>query len=163
MEKITLWIMAVLLVSSCATRQEKSFNYYQKNKGELAQLCDEEFPFKEEYIPGIPIIIRDTIFSESEIEIPCPESTPENPKPTVKCPEIIIKESTKTTDTLKVESQRKIKSLEFEIKNLKAEIRKKDETIEKQLKKIEKYKNFKAIGWILLIIIGAGFLIKIFR
>lgn len=163
--KNLLLFFFVLMLFSCATRQEKSYNYYQKNKGELAQLCNDEFPFREEYIPGIPEVKTDTVYSKKVVEIPCPEPTPENPKPTVKCPpeKTIIKEIY-IRDTIKVESSRKTKALEFEIQKLKKELQKKEEAIQKQNKQISKYKNFKTIGWTLsLLLLGIGLVIRIFK
>lgn len=164
MEKVIVLFIGILIITGCATRQEKSYNYYQKNKGELAQLCNDEFPFKEEYIPGIPEVIRDTVYSLSEIEIPCPEPTPQNPKPSVKCPpQKTIVEKVFIRDTIKVESSRKTKALEFEIQNLKNEINRKNKFLEKQKKQIGQYKTIRTIGWILLLLIGAGIILKIFK
>lgn len=155
-------IIAILLIASlfsCATRKERAFNYYQKNKGELAQLCNDEFPFKEEYIPGIPEVKTDTIYSSTVLEIPCPEPTPENPRPSVKCPpQKTIVQETVIRDTIKVESTRHLKALNFEIATLKEDLA----TCTDSLAKSEK-QNSTLRSWltILGIIIGIYFLSKI--
>lgn len=148
-------LVAILLIASlfsCATRKEKAFNYYQKNKGELAQLCNDEFPFKEEYIPGIPEVKTDTIYSNEVVEIPCPEPTPEIPRPSVKCPpQKTIVQETVVRDTIKVESTRHIKALNFEIATLKESLASCTDSLAKSEKQNKTYSN-----WLMIVAIVFG-------
>lgn len=121
------------------------------NKGELAILCDDEFPSDTiKIIPGLPVIKTDTIFSKTQIEIPCPEPTPENPKPSVKCPpEKIITITEKQTDTAVVPNLKKERALEYKLENAQSDL-------QKQKRKTEHYKKaliFSVIAFIVLLFI----------
>lgn len=109
-------ILIILIAFSSCTTQKKATNWMLNNKGELAILCDDEFPFVPKYIEGETIIVRDTI-PGVPVEIPCPEPTPENPKPSVKCPPCDqVKETHTRIDTVEVESGRKTKALETKLR-----------------------------------------------
>lgn len=113
--KTIFWICGLVLVSSCVNQQKIAKRYYQDNKGELAVLCDDEFPNEPiKIIQGETIIKTDTVKIPGQV-IPCPEPTPDNPHPTITCPpNTIIKTVEHRVDTLQVVDQQRIKALEFQ-------------------------------------------------
>lgn len=98
-------IACALIVFGCASEQKlkkKATEYFQTHPTELAELCIEEFPTPDViYIPGDTIVEYKSIIHPG-VYLPCPDPTPENPNPTVKCPDCkeIIKVITKT-DTIR--------------------------------------------------------------
>lgn len=114
--KTILLIFALLFISSCATRQEKAFNYYQKNKGELAQLCVAEFPNDTlKIIKGETKITTDTVFSTQTVKVPCPPAEP-GKVVFAECPpaQTVYKTITRT-DTIVITDTQKTKALEFSL------------------------------------------------
>jgi len=146
---ILILIVVVMMTLSCASKKDKAHAYFSQNKGELAEFCELEFPSKEvEYIEGDTIVINDTIVSETQIEIPCPDPTPENPKPTVKCPEekIIIRESVRV-DTVRVENTQKIRALQ----SRNSRLEKQNEDLSDSVSALQKWRL-----WLLIIALALG-------
>lgn len=87
------WIIVMVFITGCATTEKKAKNYYLTHKDELAELCKDCFPVKQEYIKGKDIYLpQDTVFIKGdtvEIQGDCPDGT----KVKIKCP---------PSDTLKV-------------------------------------------------------------
>lgn len=130
------------------------------NKGELAILCDDEFPFVPKYIEGETIIVRDTI-PGVPIEIPCPEPTAENPKPSVKCPPCDkIKETHTRIDTVEVESGRKTKALETKLRKAEDELIATKTKLEAANQKNKKQKVSQVIFGAIALILGAIMIIR---
>lgn len=167
MKNLILFVITASLLVSCATeakQRKKAKDFYLTHPTELAEFCMEEFPIPEidrEVIPG------DTIYKEKIIHVPgeeieCPEPTPENPKPKVKCPDCESKIIEKTIrDTLKVtvKDTREIKVLTENNVILKQE----NEKLKDKLNKTKSTRN--NLIWIVIFFISglAVFLgIKIF-
>lgn len=153
---IAIFIVLILMTLSCASKKDKAHAYFSQNKGELAEFCELEFPSKEvEYIEGDTIVINDTIVSETQIEIPCPDPTPENPKPTVKCPEekIIVRESVRV-DTVRVENTQKIRALQ----SRNSRLEKQNEDLSDSVSVLQKWRL-----WLLIIALALGVVLIIKR
>lgn len=85
-----------------------------KKRGQLPQVCADNFPPNLKPKPGIPIIIRDTQRIPGPA-IPCPKDSSK----TVKCPDsFIIHDSTHVTDTLPVIDSARIVQLKGVIDGL---------------------------------------------
>lgn len=105
--KITIAAMLMLIFSCNAEKQlakkeKQAKEFYQTHPTELAELCIEEFPTPDViYIPGDTIVEYKSIIHPG-VYLPCPDPTPENPNPTVKCPDCkeTVKYITKT-DTIR--------------------------------------------------------------
>ena len=83
----------MVFIAGCATTEKKARNYYLEHKDELAKLCSDCFPVKQEYIKGKDIYLpQDTVYVKGdtvEVQGDCPDGT----KVKVKCP---------PSDTMKV-------------------------------------------------------------
>src|SRR5690554_7712177 len=97
----------LIFLFGCASKRERTEKFLNENPVVFAQLCAINFPVKEEFIEGKPIV--DTLIIEIPgIEIPCPEYVDEKGKkqrPTVKCPDtqkMDIYE--RNTDTIYIEN-----------------------------------------------------------
>lgn len=168
-------IIALLIVTSCQnqatkTAKEKKIanDYFAKNRDELATKCKTEFPnLITEYVKGKETIKVDTIYRQGEI-IECPEPTEQNPKPTIKCPDVknVIKYVDRT-DTLKVADTREIYLRDTKI-NEQSELLKElgiklSDTELKLLKEENTKKKFRNLSVILAILLSIGILAKIKR
>lgn len=157
--KQLLGILALFLVFSCATRQEKAHRYFQENKGELAVLCDREFPNDTvRIIIGETIVKTDTLFAETGTRIPCPE-TPDGGKQTwVECPPAKTVTITKERiDTLVLTDTRKTKALEFQLASVSGELRDaeaENKVLQSKYAAAKKEKN--KLLWILIALAAAG-------
>ena len=149
---VLILITVLLMTFACGSQKDKAYNYYQKNKGELAELCETEFPSKDiEYIEGETKVKTDTIYSETQIEIPCPEPTDENPRPSVKCPpEKIIEREIFRTDTIRVEHTQRIRALQSIIKKSEDD----REELEKELSTLKKWRTY-LIAFVIALILFA--------
>lgn len=170
MKHITLLLLALFLFTSCATqrenRQRKKANlFFMTHKPELAKLCSDEFPvLPVEIIPGETVTKIDTVRLPGET-IDCPEPTPENPRPRVKCPDhqIIIRESLRV-DTIKIESTAKIYYLNSKIEDLEKENKATHQDLSKVKEQLSKVKNTRnTFLWIILLIAAVGGLFTAFK
>ena len=64
-------LLAIVLLSACATKREKAIAYMNDNQEDLAVLCAAHFKPIIEYKPGVTIHKTDTQYVEGE-PIPCP-------------------------------------------------------------------------------------------
>lgn len=64
-------LLAIVLLSACATKREKAIAYMTDNQEDLAILCAAHFKPVIEYKPGVTIHKTDTQYVEGE-PIPCP-------------------------------------------------------------------------------------------
>lgn len=64
-------LLAIVLLSACATKREKAITYMNDNPEDLAVLCAAHFKPVIEYKPGVTIHKTDTQYVEGE-PIPCP-------------------------------------------------------------------------------------------
>ena len=122
MRSIVLMI-GIFFIVGCVSQQKKAHQYFDSNRGELAEKCQDEFPNDTiKIIQGVEVIKYDTI-SIPGVEIECPEPTPDNPKPKVKCPDCdkitIIKER---TDTVVVRDNQEITALKYKLTNANNEL-----------------------------------------
>src|SRR5690554_290579 len=83
------FIIIICFLFGCASKRERAEKFLNENPVVFPQLCAINFPVKEEFIEGKPIV--DTLIIEIPgIEIPCPEYVDEKgqkQRPTVKCPD----------------------------------------------------------------------------
>lgn len=148
--------VSIVLLMSCASQKKKANQYFDSNRGELAEKCQKEFPNDTiKIIKGETKTITDTITIQGVI-IPCPEPTTENPKPVVKCPDSKTITITKErTDTILITDMQKIKSLEH---NLKEAINKYQE----QEKKLNNCNSKKDTYLWIIIILGLAVILYIY-
>ncbi len=71
MKNSFLILLAIVLLSACATKREKAIAYMTDNQEDLAILCAAHFKPIIEYRPGVTIHKTDTQYVEGE-PIPCP-------------------------------------------------------------------------------------------
>lgn len=108
MKKIIL-ITIGLIISSCSVekalqkKKDKATSFMLQNKPVLAELCSDVFPVEViEVVKGDTVRVVDVELVPG-VEISCPEPTPSNPKPSVKCPDCHRETITLTiTDTIKI-------------------------------------------------------------
>jgi hypothetical protein len=139
------YVFALFLISGCASRKDKANQYFDGHKGELAEKCQEEFPIDTiKIITGETKVVIDTLLIPG-VEIPCPETTINKPKPTVKCPPNKTVTITKERmDTLIIVDTQKTKTLEFKLKTAEEEIYElllKSDKLGQDLKSARKTKN----------------------
>jgi len=118
-------VLALLLLSSCMST-EKATGYLKK-KGALAGLCAEEYPVRESYKPGKPVIVRDTVEKEGKV-MECPETidkaTGKAYRPKVQCPpQKVVRETVSRTDIIYQENTALVKAQAQELQGLKEKLR----------------------------------------
>lgn len=160
--KHLILVLGLFFIVGCVSQQKKAHQYFDSNRGELAEKCQDEFPNDTiKIIQGVEVIKYDTI-SIPGVEIECPEPTPDNPKPKVKCPDCdkitIIKER---TDTVVVRDNQEITALKYKISKQQENINdleKENILIKDKLDVCNKKK--KNYFWILLLVIVSFIFLK---
>jgi len=71
MKNSFLILLAIVLLSACATRKDKAVKFMHENTDVLSELCALHFKPIIEYKPGVTIHKTDTQYVEGE-PIPCP-------------------------------------------------------------------------------------------
>lgn len=109
MKKTSLFVSIVLL-SSCASRQQKAADFFHQNPNQLAEVCADLFPIKERIILGKETTKTDTV-QQAGMLLPCP---PADGKKTVfiSCPGTKkVTQATTRTDTIIKENTARIAEL----------------------------------------------------
>ncbi|HLV52172.1 MAG TPA: hypothetical protein VKY44_09485 [Flavobacterium sp.] len=103
MKRNFFFIITIVFLFGCASKQERAEKFLNENPSYFAQLCAINFPITEKIVPGKPVIDTVTVTLPG-VEIPCPEYTDENgqkQQPKIKCPDAETKYITKfKTDTI---------------------------------------------------------------
>jgi len=170
-----IWVAVMIAFAvSCsaekqlAKKEKQAKEFYQVNPELLAEFCDEEFPIPEvQYIPG-DTIVKTVVKEMPGKEIECPEPTPENPKPTVKCPD--VKTKTKyiyKTDTVKIVDSRQVFLVQEELKRANEINETQNLTINQQKDQIRELQNGRN-NWrwmfiVLAVAVGLFLAFKIFK
>lgn len=109
MKKIYLFV-PILLLSSCASRQQKAANFFRQNPNQLAEVCADLFPIRERVIPGALITKTDTT-TLAGIILPCPPADGEKTV-FISCPGTKkVTQVTTRTDTVIKENTARIAEL----------------------------------------------------
>ncbi|MFN8406768.1 MAG: hypothetical protein U0X71_04735 [Sphingobacteriaceae bacterium] len=119
-----LYIIYVLLLSSCASQQkqaDRAYRFFRQNPTNLAKLCADQYPVKEQWIAGKEIIQIDTIRLADE-KVPCP--TLGNQKTAfIRCPGAkTIVQKIHRTDTLFRENTARITDISNQLNETKMEL-----------------------------------------
>lgn len=132
-----------------------------QNKPVLAELCSDVFPVEiSEIIKGDTVRIVDVEIIPG-VDIVCPEPTPENPKPSVKCPDCERETITLTVhDTIKVRDTAKEFFLNSEVEKSRSKI---NELSEKNDHLKSLLWRFGLIGFVLLLALISIVYLKIIR
>jgi len=116
--KNLLALVFILLFTSCVTEKGATHFFVNKHPEKLAQLCVAQFPVKETFRPGVPVILRDTIKGDS-IQCPPPAVNPttgQSIPAKVKCPDS-THEKEIIRDTVFRENTAKTAFLESQVKS----------------------------------------------
>lgn len=153
---IFLAVGCVSLEKRLAKEESNAEIFYRSNPAKLAELCHDEFPVSEiQYIPGDTIVKYHSIVHPGVV-IPCPNPTPENPKPSVQCPDCIekIKEVFRT-DTVKVKDTQQIYLYQTELKKVNEE----NDSMESKINDLETGRNNWRWAFIVLAIAAGLFVV----
>ena len=110
---VLMGIIFVFSLGSCMTT--KKATDYLKDKGELAEICADEYPVKTEFVKGDSTVIFDTLYVGNDIVF---DTTILTVKDTVyktvtkTLPEKIITKTVRVTDTVKVENTARVTDIQ---------------------------------------------------
>ncbi len=160
MKKLILMLGVAISITSCATQERQQFRaekYFNQHPKELAELCSDKYPVKEETVAGEPVVTVDTVTKTDTVtvEAECPDGT----KAMVKCPPNTINtihEKVTVTDTVYKENTAKYAAVRIELDEANDEL--------KDSKEIAKNRLHWNIGLgIVVVLVFGSWIFKMFK